>query len=118
MKIYFCPECGSYSLEPATNCHDCQTQLTESSGVEISEEELAQFHYIDEFELPPGLAPWEYDVIRLNLGETTSNMSYIDQLLNRMGQSGWELVSIVSLTVKDEPKFAVFKRSWIPDFEE
>ena len=118
MKIYFCLECGGYSLEPATTCVDCQTPLAENGGIDISEQELAQLQYIDEFELPPGLPAWEYDVIRLKPCETDSAVSYVDKLLNRMGQSGWELVNIVSLTSEDDPNFGVFKRSWIPDFEE
>jgi hypothetical protein len=35
-----------------------------------------------------------------------------------MGESGWELVNIVAASGEKAPNFAVFKRSWIPDYEE
>jgi hypothetical protein len=118
MKIYFCPECGGYSLGPASNCDECQAPLPEDSWADVSEEELTQLEYMDDFELPPGLPTWEYDVVRLKSGSEDESVRYSNQVLNRMGESGWELVNIVSLGDDTSVKFAVFKRSWIPDYEE
>ena len=118
MKIYFCPECGGYSLGPASHCDECQAPLPEDSWADVSEEELTQLDYIDDFELPPGLPSWEYDVIRLRSTADDDSVRYSTQVLNRMGESGWELVDIVSLEGENGPRFGVFKRSWIPDYEE
>jgi hypothetical protein len=118
MKIYFCPECGGYSIGPASHCDQCHAPLPEDSWADVSEEELTQLEYIDEFELPPSLPSWEYDVIRLRSGADDDSVRYSTQLLNRMGDSGWELVDIVSFEGENSPRFGVFKRSWIPDYEE
>ena len=118
MRIFFCPECGGYSLGPASHCDECQSPLPEDSWAEVSEEELTQLEYIDDFELPPGLPSWEYDVVRLKSSADDDCVRYSNQVLNRMGESGWELVSIVPLAKEGGPNFAVFKRSWIPDYEE
>ena len=40
MKIYFCPDCGGYSLGPASACDECQQPLPEDSWAEVTEEEL------------------------------------------------------------------------------
>jgi hypothetical protein len=118
MRIFFCPECGGYSLGPASHCDECQFPLPEDSWAEVSEEELTQLEYIDDFELPPGLPSFEYDVIRLKSTDDDDAVRYSNQVLNRMGESGWELVSIVPLAGEDQPNFAVFKRSWISEYEE
>ncbi|MDP6715777.1 MAG: DUF4177 domain-containing protein [SAR202 cluster bacterium] len=118
MKIFFCPECGGYSLGPASHCDECQSPLPEDSWAEVSEEELTQLEYIDDFERPPGLPSFEYDVIRLKSSADGDAVRYSNHVLNRMGESGWELVNIVAASGEKAPNFAVFKRSWIPDYEE
>ncbi len=74
--------------------------------------------YIEEFDLPPGLPTWEYDVIRLKSDTEAGGLVYTSELLNRMGERGWELVSIVPLADKDGPRYGVFKRSWLSDYDE
>ena len=49
MKIFFCPECGGYSLGPASNCDECQSELPEDSWAEVTEEELQQLEYVEDF---------------------------------------------------------------------
>ena len=41
--------------------------------------------------------------------------AYTSALLRRMGEKGWELVSVVPLGDRDGPRYAVFKRSWNGD---
>ncbi|MDP6514633.1 MAG: DUF4177 domain-containing protein, partial [SAR202 cluster bacterium] len=106
------------SLGPASHCDECQSPLPEDSWAEVSEEELTQLEYIDDFELPPGLPSFEYDVIRLKSSADGDAVRYSNHVLNRMGESGWELVNIVAASGEKAPNFAVFKRSWIPDYEE
>ena len=45
-------------------------------------------------------------------------LNYTAALLKRMGDKGWELVNIVPLGDKEGPRYGVFKRSWLSDFEE
>ena len=52
MKIFFCPECGGYTLGPASNCDECQSELPEDSWAEVTEEELQQLEYVDDFHTP------------------------------------------------------------------
>ena len=118
MKIYFCPECTAYSLGPASVCDECQAELPEDSWSEVNEEELRQLDYVSEFELPPGLPSWEYDVVRLKSDGAGAGLSYSTELLKRMGDKGWELVSVVPLGDGDGPRYGVFKRSWGGDYEE
>lgn len=118
MKIYFCPECGGYSLGPASHCDECQAPLPEDSWADVSEEELTQLEYIEDFELPPGLPTWEYDVVRLPSGNGDEGVRYSTQVLKRMGDSGWELVNILPVEGENGPNFGVFKRSWTSEYEE
>ncbi len=114
MRIYFCPECGAYSLGPASHCDECQTALPEDSWDEVTEEELHQLQYIEELELPPGLPSWEYDVVKLRGNGT----AYDSEVLDRMGDKGWELVSIQPSGEGETAQYGVFKRSWTPEYEE
>lgn len=118
MRIYFCPECGAYSAEPSSVCEECFTQLPEDSWAEITDEELQQLEYIEEFDLPPGIPIWEYEVVRLKPDTDLGGLTYDSELLNRMGEKGWELVNIVSLGDGTGPRYGVFKRSWATDDEE
>ena len=118
MKIFFCPECGAYSASPASFCDQCQTELSEESWAEVTAEELQQLEYVEEFELPDGLPSWEYDVVRLKSDADAGGLNYTAALLKRMGDKGWELVNIVPLGDKEGPRYGVFKRSWLSDFEE
>ena len=118
MIIYFCSDCGAYSVGPVSNCEECQAELPDDNWTEINDEEFRQLEYIDEFDLPPGLPTWEYDVIRLKSDAEAGGLEYTNELLNRMGERGWELVSIVPLADQDGPRYGVFKRSWISDYDE
>lgn len=118
MKIYFCPECGAYDFGPASVCDECQAELPEESWAEVSEEEVRQLEYVDDFDLPPGLPVWEYDVVRLKSDVDQGGAAYTAQLLKRMGDKGWELVSISPMGDKDGPRYGVFKRCWNDGFEE
>lgn len=118
MRIYFCPECGAYALGPASVCQECQTELPEDSWAEVDEEELRQLEYVEEFDVPPGIPLWEYDVVRLKSDSEQGGLTYTTELLNRMGEKGWELVSIVPLGDRDGPRYGVFKRSWAEEYEE
>ena len=118
MRINFCPECGAYSVGPVLVCGECQADLPEESWAEITEEELHQLEYIDEFDLPPGLPRWEYDVVKLKSDADAGGVKYTSELLGRMGEKGWELVSVVPLGSGQGPRYGVFKRSWDGDYEE
>ena len=117
MRIYFCPDCGAHSIGPGTACDECRADLPEDSWAEVSEDELHQLDYVDDFELPPGAPVWEYDVVRLKSDAEAGGLTYTTELLDRMGDKGWELVSIVPLADKDGPRYGVFKRSWSEEFE-
>ncbi len=117
MRIYFCTECGAYSIGPASACEECQTELAEDSWAEITDDELHTLEYIDEFDLPPGLPVWEYDVVRLKSDGEPGGLNFTSELLNRMGDKGWELVDIYPLGDKDGPRYGIFKRSWSGDYE-
>ena len=113
MKIYFCPECGGYSLGPASSCDECQSDLPEDSWAEVTEEELQQLQYVEDFHLPEDSPVWEYDVIKLKSDDSSeSGISYTTALLKRMGDTGWELVDITSFSNNSDHKYAVFKRIW------
>lgn len=118
MKIYFCPECGAYDFSLATICDECEASIPEDSWADVSEEELNQLDYVEEFDYTPGLPTWEYDVMRFKPDEDETGINYNVLLLNNMGDKGWELVSIVPLGDKDGPRYGVFKRAWLEDFEE
>ncbi len=113
MKIFFCPECGGYSLGPATKCDECQADLPEDSWAEVTEEELQQLEYVEDFHLPADISTWEYDVVKLKSDAEEGGLSYTTSLLKKMGDKGWELVNITPLSNhKDGPKYGVFKRVW------
>lgn len=118
MKIYFCPECGSYSNAPDAYCEECHTQLPEDSWAELSEEEIHQLEYVDEFDLAPGLLTWEYEVVKLKSDAEAGGFDYTTVLLNRMGEKGWELVNITPLGDVDGPRYAVFKRAWASEYDD
>ena len=118
MRVYFCPNCGAYSLGPVSVCDECQAPLPEDAWAEISEEELRQLEYVDEIDRAPSLPGWEYEVLRLKSDAEAGGLNYTTELLNRMGEKGWELVSIVPLGDKDGPRYGVFKRSWAEDYED
>lgn len=118
MLVHFCHECGALTLGPATHCGECRAELEEDSWAEVSEEELRQLEYIDEFDLPPGLPAWEYDVIKLKPEADAGGLAYNTEVLNRMGEKGWELVSVVSSGRDDGSCYGVFKRSYLAEEEE
>ena len=118
MKVYFCAECGAYSMGPASVCEECQSELADDNWAEISDEELHTLEYVDEFDLPPGLPVWEYEVVKLKSGDEPGGLNFTSELLNRMGDSGWELVEIAALRDLDGPRYGVFKRSWSGDYDE
>lgn len=112
MRVYFCPDCSTYSVGHASFCNECDAEIPEESWSEVTEEELHQLEYVADFELPPALPTWEYDVVRLKSDAEPGGLHYTTELLKRMGEKGWELVSIVPLADKDGPRYGVFKRSW------
>jgi hypothetical protein len=118
MRIYFCPECGSYSAYPGPFCDDCQAQIDEETWAEVTDEEIRQLDYIEEFDVSPGLPVWEYDVVKLKPDYEEGGLEYTTALLNRMGDKGWELVNVTPLGDQDGPRYGVFKRSWMSDYED
>lgn len=118
MRIFFCPDCGGYSVGPATICDECHAPLPDDSWADITEEDLQQLDYVEEFELPPGVPTWEYDVVKLKTDAVNGGARYTTEILKRMGEKGWELVNIVPLGDKDGPRYGVFKRSWEDEYDE
>ena len=116
MKIYFCPDCGAYDFGAGDLCVDCDEPIPYDNWTDVSEEELAELDYADEFDLPPGLPSWEYEVMRLDTIAEDDRQHYTMQLLNSMGDKGWELVSIGALGRNDDSQYGVFKRAWLEDF--
>ena len=92
--------------------------LPEDSWDEVAEEELHQLEYIDSLEIPPGLPSWEYDVVKLRAGSDGNGLVYYSEVLNRMGDKGWELVSIIPPSDGEVAQYGVFKRSWTPEYGE
>ena len=115
MIVHFCPDCGSYSLGPVIVCDECHAALPEDSWTEVTHDELHQLEYVEELDAPPGLPSWEYDVVKLKSDAEAGGTVYTSALLRRMGEKGWELVSVVPLGDRDGPRYAVFKRSWNGD---
>ena len=100
MKIYFCPECGAYDLNYTDVCHECREPLPEGSWAEVSDEDLTQLDYVEEFDTVDGMPGWEYEVIKLK-GSSNGHGAddqvdleqtrvYNEHLLNRMGDKGWD----------------------------
>jgi hypothetical protein len=118
MKIYFCPECGSYSHTPDPYCIECHSYVPNDTWAEVTDEELHQLEYIEEIDMVPGLPVWEYDVVRLKSDDDAGGIHYISAVLNRMGEKGWELVNVTPLGNGDSPRYGVFKRCWMGDIEE
>lgn len=116
MKIFFCPECGAYDIGLGSVCADCEEPIPHDSWDDIAEDELAELDYIEEFELPPGLPSWEYEVIRLKAVAEDDRLDYTNHLLNTMGDRGWELVSIVPMGKNQSTNYGIFKRAWMEDF--
>ncbi len=110
MRIIFCSECGEYSLDPATKCDICDSSLPKDGWAEVSGEDLVQLDYVDDMEYEPNLPIWEYEVIKFN--PNSESVAYNMELLNRMGDAGWELVSVES---SSETRYGIFKRAWLPD---
>ena len=84
---------------------------------EVSEEELRQLEYAEEFDYPVGLPSWEYEVVKLRSDDEFGGLIYTSELLNLMGDKGWELVDIVSLDDKENSRYGIFKRSWEAGYE-
>ncbi len=118
MRIFFCTDCGGYSLGPAEICDECHAELSEDGWADITEEDLQQLDYVDEFDLPPGVPTWEYDVVKLKTDNVAGGAKYTSEILRRMGETGWELVNIVPLGHDDGSGYGVFKRSWEREFED
>ena len=116
MKIYFCPECGAYDFGAGDLCLDCDELIPSDSWADVSEEELAELSYAEEFELPPGLPSWEYEVMKLEPVSEDDKRQYMMRLLNSMGNNGWELVSIEASGRHNDKQYGVFKRAWVEDF--
>ena len=75
----------------------------------MTEEEVTQLEYVEEFDLTPGLPVWEYEVVKVKSDAEPGGFDYTTQLLNRMGENGWELVNITPLGDKDGPRYGVFQ---------
>ena len=112
MKIYFCPDCGGYTLGPASACDECQRPLPEDSWAEVTEEELQQLEYAEDFDVPSTASVWEYDVVKLKSESDSGGVDYSTALLKVMGEKGWELVNITPLGSSDEPRYGIFKRGY------
>ena len=117
MKIYFCPECGGYTLGPASSCDECQAELPSDSWADVTEEELQQLEYADDFVIPSGLPAWEYDVVKFKTDLEEGGPVYTSNLLKRMGDKGWELVDITTLDGQGN-KYGIFKRAWEEGYQE
>ncbi len=117
IRIYFCPECGAYSMGESFVCDECHSNIPEDSWAEVSEEELRQLEYAEEFDYPVGLPSWEYEVVKLRSDDDFGGLIYTSELLNLMGDKGWELVDIVSLDDKENSRYGIFKRSWEAGYE-
>lgn len=115
MRIIFCGECGEYSLESATKCDICDSSLDEDGWAEVSDDDLIQLDYIDDMEYDSGLPVWEYEVVRLN--PSSDALNYNAELLNRMGELGWELVAVESHDDSPGARYGVFKRCWFPELD-
>ncbi len=113
MRIIFCSECGEYSLDPATKCDICDSSLPDDGWAEVSGEDLVQLDYVDDMEYEPNLPIWEYEVIKLS--PNLDAVKYNTELLNRMGDAGWELVSVESPAELSEARYGIFKRAWLPE---
>ena len=111
MKIFFCSDCGGYTLWPSKICDECPTALQQDSWVEITEEELQQLEYMNDFDLPENMPTWEYEVIKLKSEYEESSLQYIETSLKIMGSQGWELVKITSIDNTTD-SFGIFKRMW------
>ena len=116
MKIYFCPACGAYDFSDGSTCVDCNEPIPSDSWADVTEEEIAELDYAEEFELPLGLPSWEYEVVRLEAVAEDDRLQYTMHLLNSMGDKGWELVSIEGGGGRNERQYGVFKRAWLEDF--
>ena len=116
MKIYFCPECGAYDFGDGNVCADCDEPIPDDSWADVSVDELAELDFAEEYELPPGLPSWEYEVIRFESVAQDDKRNYALQLLNSMGDKGWELVSIEAPDGQSTARFGVFKRAWLDYF--
>ncbi|HAT21399.1 MAG: hypothetical protein VX918_05555 [Chloroflexota bacterium] len=86
--------------------------MPEDSWAEITEEELQQLEYVEDFDLPHGISTWEYDVVRLKTDTEEGGLRYTTSLLKRMGDKGWELVNITPLGDENGPRYGIFKRIW------
>ena len=115
MKIYFCPECGAYDFNDGNTCVDCNEPIPPDSWADVTQEEIAELDYAEEFELPPGLPSWEYEVIKLETVAEDDKLHYTMHLLNSMGDKGWELVSIEAGGGREDKQYGVFKRAWLED---
>ena len=93
-------------------------ELPEDSCADVTDEELRLLQYVDELDVSPDLPTWEYDVVRLKSDAEAGSVRYTSELLNRMGEKGWELVSIVPLDGKNGQLYGVFRRCWHDDLEE
>ncbi|MDA0770654.1 MAG: hypothetical protein BZY79_03005 [SAR202 cluster bacterium Casp-Chloro-G4] len=128
MKLYFCSECGAYDFGNADLCLECQAPIPKDSWADVSDEDVTQLDYIEDFDPIEGLPTWEYEVIKLmghanDQGPNDDDILeqtriYNEHMLNRMGDKGWELVNIVPMGDKDGPRYGVFKRAWLDEFEE
>ena len=112
MKIFFCPDCGAYSLGPASSCDECQKPLPEDSWAEVTEEELQQLEYAEQLDMPGANLVWEYDVVKLKPESDPGGLDYSTAILKTMGQRGWELVNITPLGFSEEPRYGIFKRCY------
>ena len=112
MKIYFCPDCGGYTLGPASACDECQRPLPEDSWAEVTEEELQQLEYAEDFDIPSTVSAWEYDVVKLKSDSDSGGVDYSTAVLKGMGEKGLELVNITPLGSSDEPRYGIFKRGY------
>lgn len=82
-------------------CHDCYNQWQEEE--EQKEEKLAKEK--EEAKLKKALSKnpkWEYKVVQVNTSRsgfvaTDAKIKNIDEALNKLGEEGWELVSVVGL---------------------
>ncbi|MCH2310834.1 MAG: DUF4177 domain-containing protein, partial [SAR202 cluster bacterium] len=99
-------------------CDECLAKLPPDSWVEITEEELQQLEYIDDFEPREDIPTWEYEVLKLKSDSIESVVEYNKTLLNGMGEKGWELVRITSMGDSESDSFGVFKRSWSDKIED
>ena len=115
MRMYFCPDCGAYEVGNTEICNECSIPIPDDNKIELQDEDIVQIDFIDGLDTQPDVPACEYEVIRLKPNESEASRLLLENILNNMGDKGWELVNLVSHSNQERPLFGVFKRPWFGD---